>query len=163
MATPDFILSLREKVGHELLWLCGVTAVVTRDEDVLMVRRADTGAWTPVCGIVDPGEEPADAAVRETREEADVVAEPTRLALVHVTEPITYGNGDRTQYVDVVFHLRWISGEPWPADGENTEARWFPRAALPSMSPDMVARVAAGLSDDPAASFGRSQDGTAPG
>ena len=155
MATPDFILALCEKVGHQLLWLCGVTAVVTRGDDVLMVRRADTGAWTPVCGIVDPGEEPADAAVRETLEEADVVAEPTRLALVHVTEPITYPNGDRTQYVDVVFGLRWISGDPWPADGENTEARWFPRGGLPPLDQDMERRVAAALSGEEAAWFGR--------
>ena len=31
----------------------------------LTVRRADDGAWTPVTGIIDPGEEPAIAAVRE--------------------------------------------------------------------------------------------------
>lgn len=155
MTTPDFILSLREKIGHELLWLCGVTAVVTRGDDVLMVRRADTGTWTPVCGIVDPGEEPADAAVRETLEEADVVAVPERLALVHVTAPITYPNGDRTQYVDVVFALQWVSGEPWPADGENTQARWFPRDALPPLGADMAARVEAALSDEVAARFGR--------
>jgi 8-oxo-dGTP pyrophosphatase MutT (NUDIX family) len=56
MATPDFVLSLREAVGTAPLWLSGVTAVVTRGDDVLMVRRSDTGAWTPVTGIVDPGE-----------------------------------------------------------------------------------------------------------
>ena len=26
MTTPDFILKLREKAGHDLLWLVGVTA-----------------------------------------------------------------------------------------------------------------------------------------
>ena len=28
MTTPDFILKLREKAGHDLLWLVGVTACV---------------------------------------------------------------------------------------------------------------------------------------
>ena len=28
MTTPDFILKLREKAGHVLLWLVGVTACV---------------------------------------------------------------------------------------------------------------------------------------
>ncbi len=32
MATPDFILRLRESVGHALLWLPGTTAVVLRGE-----------------------------------------------------------------------------------------------------------------------------------
>ena len=48
MPTPDFVLSLREKIGTDLLWLTGVTAVVTRGEgdarELLVVRRADTGS-----------------------------------------------------------------------------------------------------------------------
>ncbi len=154
MATPDFILALRAKIGSDPLWLCGTTAVVTRGDDVLLVRRADDGRWTPVTGVVDPGEEPADAAARETLEEAGVVAEPERLALVHVTDEVVYANGDRTRYVDVVFALTWLEGEPHPADGENTEARWFPRDALPPLDADMTRRVAAALTPGPAR-FGR--------
>ncbi|MET0713590.1 MAG: ADP-ribose pyrophosphatase, partial [Mycetocola sp.] len=30
MATPDFVLALREKIGTAPLWLSGVTAVVVR-------------------------------------------------------------------------------------------------------------------------------------
>ena len=45
----------------------GVTAVVLNPARtrLLVVRRADDGRWTPVTGIVDPGEEPARAAERE--------------------------------------------------------------------------------------------------
>ena len=153
MATPDFVLSLREAVGTAPLWLSGVTAVVTKGDDVLMVRRSDTGAWTPVTGIVDPGEHPADAAAREVLEEADVTAEPVRLAGVGVTGVVTYPNGDQASYLDHTFALRWVSGEPAPADGENTEARWFPRDALPPISDEMRGRIDAGLSDEPGARF----------
>lgn len=150
MATPDFVLALRERIGTHPLWLCGATAVVTRGRDVLLVRRADDGQWSPVTGIVDPGEEPADAAVRETVEEAGVRARPTRLAWVHVTPEVTYPNGDRSQYVDIVFALDWIAGEPHPADGENTDARWFDRDALPAMDPQWGDRVRVALSGGPA-------------
>lgn len=153
MATPDFVLSLREAVGTAPLWLSGVTAVVTRGDDVLLVRRADTGAWTPVTGIIDPGEHPADAAVREVLEEADVTAEPLRLAAVGVTDVVVYGNGDQASYLDHTFALRWVAGEPSPADGENTEARWFPRDALPPMSDEMLGRIEAGLSAEVGARF----------
>ena len=159
MATPDFVLSLRAKIGHDPLWLAGVTAVVLRPgprgDQVLLVRRADNGEWTPVTGIIDPGEHPAVAAAREVLEEAGVVAEPVRLASVGVTEPVTYANGDRSQYVDLTFRFAYVSGEPHPADGENTAAAWFDLDALPPMQPHMRARMDRALSDDPAAAFER--------
>ncbi|MFC8192948.1 NUDIX domain-containing protein [Cellulomonas sp. NPDC057328] len=149
MPVPPFVLALREHVGHDQLWLPGVTAVVLRThagrEQALLVRRADTGAWTPVTGVVDPGEEPAVAAAREVLEEADVVAVPERLAWVGVVGPVTYENGDRAVYLDLTFRFRWVSGDPRPADGENTDARWYDLDALPPMSDGMAARLAAGL------------------
>jgi ADP-ribose pyrophosphatase YjhB (NUDIX family) len=146
---PDFVLALREKVGSDLLWLPSVTAVVLREGEVLLVRRADNGEWTAVTGIVDPGEQPAIAAVREVAEETAVEAVAESLVQVGVTEPVVYSNGDRSQYLDLVFRLRWVSGEPTPADGENTDARWFALDALPPMSADMLYRLHAGF-DNPA-------------
>jgi len=72
MPIPDFVLELRELVGTRQLWLPAVTAVVRRDDEVLLTRRADNGQWAPVTGIVDPGEEPGVAARREAREETGV-------------------------------------------------------------------------------------------
>jgi 8-oxo-dGTP pyrophosphatase MutT (NUDIX family) len=153
MTTPDFVLALREKIGTAPLWLSGVTAVVVRGADVLLVRRSDNGEWTPVTGIIDPGEEPAIAAVREVEEEAAVIATAQRLVWVRVTEPTVYPNGDQSQYLDLVFRLDWVSGEPHPADGENTEAGWFALADLPPMSDDMRARVQAAVDNEPEARF----------
>jgi 8-oxo-dGTP pyrophosphatase MutT (NUDIX family) len=156
--TPDFVLDLREKIGHDLLWLSGVSAVVLRPgpdgtEEVLLVRRADNGAWTPVTGIIDPGEEPAVAGAREVLEETEVVAVAERLAWVHSLPPMTYANGDRSQYLDLTFRFRWVSGEPGPGDGENSEARWFGVDALPEMSAEMHARIAHALAGEEATRF----------
>ena len=141
MATPDFVLALREKIGTDPLWLSGVTAVVLRGPDVLLVRRADNGAWTPVTGIIDPGEEPAVAAERETLEEAGLVVRAEAISWVQVIPPVQYENGDRSQYLDLVFRCSWISGDPHPADGENTDAAWFPLDALPEMHSTMIERI----------------------
>jgi 8-oxo-dGTP pyrophosphatase MutT (NUDIX family) len=122
---------------------------------VLLVRRADNADWTPVTGIVDPGEQPAAAAAREVLEEADVVASAVRLASIGVTEPVTYANGDRSQYLDLTFRCAYVSGDPHPADGENTDAAWFELDDLPAMPAHMLARLAGALSDDPAAVFER--------
>ncbi|MCL2514477.1 MAG: NUDIX domain-containing protein [Microbacteriaceae bacterium] len=166
MPTPDFILRLREKIGNDELWLSGVTAVVLRGEapeagaaderEVLLVRRADNGEWTPVTGIIDPGEPPAVAAEREVLEEAGVVAVAEHLVRVHVEDRVVvYGNGDRSRYLDITFRCAWVSGEPYPADGENTEAAWYPVGALPPMSARQRERVEVALAGETAARFQR--------
>ena len=153
MATPDFVLSLREKIGHAPLPLVGVTAIVFRDEKILLGKRADNGSWQPVSGIVDPGEEPADAAVRECLEEAGIVVRAERLALVHQIPRVTYTNGDEVDYLDLVFRCSWVSGDPHPADGELTEVGFYDLGAMGDMDPEHVRKVALAIAEDDPASF----------
>ncbi|MEY2848963.1 MAG: hypothetical protein RI885_1628 [Actinomycetota bacterium] len=155
MPIPDFIVDLRRDIGHRPLWLAGVTAVVLRGSEMLLVRRADTGEWSPVTGIVDPGEHPAVAARREVLEEAGLDVLVDRLASVGVTDPVVYSNGDEARYLDITFLCRWRSGEPHPADGENLEARWFDRDALPPMAGHVTERIDAAVADEIAARFRR--------
>ena len=89
MPIPEFIVELRRLVGTAELWLPGVTAVVRRDDEVLLVQRSDNHQWTPVTGIVDPREEPAVAARREALEETGVEIRVDRLASVGVVGPFT--------------------------------------------------------------------------
>lgn len=168
MTTPQFILDLREHIGHAPLWVPGCTAVVLRrsardaEPEVLVVRRSDTHAWTPVTGIVDPGEAPAVAAAREVLEEADVVATPRRLISVDVVGPVVYDNGDVSSYLDTAFAMDWVSGEPRPADGENTEAHFVPASQLPPMNERFRRVIARALTDEVAAAFEAPQ-GLGPG
>ena len=110
MPTPEYILTLREKIGHDYLWLSGATAVIRRDSDhrVLLVRRSDNGAWTPVTGIVDPGENPALTCLREAHEEAGVEIEVLALAQLKADPAMRFGNGDRCQFLDHTFLCRWV-------------------------------------------------------
>ena len=157
MPIPPFVLELRRLVGTRELWLPGVTAVIRRTgpagEEVLLTERADNGRWAPVCGIVDPGEEPAVAARREALEETGVEVRVDRLARVGVTPPSVYDNGDRSVYLDLAFSCTWLSGEARVADDENTDVRWWPVTDLPEMDADLEARVDAALSDEVAARF----------
>ncbi|GAB2524903.1 NUDIX hydrolase [Paramicrobacterium agarici] len=159
MPTPEFITALRRKIGHDELWLSGVTAVVTRrgahGTEILLVRRADTGQWTNVSGIIDPGEQPADAVEREVLEEAGTVVVAERLAWVHSLPPTQWPNGDKARFLDLVFACRYVSGEAAPADGENTEARWFLLRNMPSMSVSQLERIDVVLEGDAGARFER--------
>ena len=151
MPIPEFIVELRRHIGHAPLWLAGVTAVVIRDQRVLLVQRSDNKAWTPVPGIVEPGENPADCAVREVFEETGIHVVPSRLAWVHVTAPMVHANGDHAQYLDHLFRMDWVGGEPFPADDESLDACWFDLAEVPDMSADMRRRIELANDDSPSA------------
>lgn len=148
---PEFIVELRRKIGHDLLWMPGVTAVVLRgepgSEQVLLVKRSDNGWWTPVTGIVDPGEQPHLAAEREVLEEASVVAEVERLVWVQAGQPVTHANCDRSQYLDLTFRCRWVSGDPKPGDDEADDAAWFGMGELPELRDWHRARIDCALAN----------------
>lgn len=133
MPTPGFITRLRRDVGHDLLWLIGATAVVLDADNVLLVRRSDNGEWTPVTGIVDPGEMPSDTAVREVLEETAVECAVESLVWVNVTGIRVYPNGDRAQYLDHTFRCRYVGGRAQVADDESSEVGWFPIEHLPPL------------------------------
>jgi predicted RNase H-like nuclease/8-oxo-dGTP pyrophosphatase MutT (NUDIX family) len=151
---PDFVVAIREKVGSEHpLWLPGVTAVIRRAEEVLLVKRSDNGRWTPVTGIVDPAEEPAVAAAREALEETGVRVRVDRLASTAAHGEVVHVNGDRAAYLDLTFACTWLEGEAHVADDESSEVRWFPLDHLPPMSEVMVRRIEAATSGEREARF----------
>ncbi|GGV00131.1 NUDIX hydrolase [Streptomyces litmocidini] len=151
MGTPDFIRELRETAGHQLLFLPGVSAVVFDDRGrVLLGKRADNGFWSVVGGIVDPGEQPADCAVREVFEETAVRCVPERVVIVEtLRKPVVYPNGDVCQYMDVSFRCRAIGGEARVNDEESTEVGWFGVDELPEMKRFSYLRIEKALADEP--------------
>lgn len=153
MPTPEFVVDLRRHIGTAPLALASVTAVVFRDEKVLLGRRSDNGEFAPVSGIIEPREEPADAATREVLEEAGVVVRVERLARVRQLPRVTYANGDQVDYLDLTFRCAWVSGEPYPADGELSEVGWYGLEDLHLVDTDHRRRIAAALAEDDPSQF----------
>lgn len=151
MPTPDFIRTLRASAGHQLLWLPGVTAIVFDDDGrVLLGRRSDTGKWSVIGGIPDPGEQPAVCAVREVHEETAVQCVVERVVLVQALTPMTYANGDVCQYMDITFRCRAIGGEARVNDDESLEVGWFEVDALPELNEFGLFRIKQALTEEPA-------------
>jgi 8-oxo-dGTP pyrophosphatase MutT (NUDIX family) len=148
MPIPPYVAGLRARIGTDLLWLPGVTVVVRDDAGrVLLAQRADNHLWALVSGILDPGEEPAIAAVREVREETGVDVVVDALAAVSTTGETVYANGDRSSYLDLLFTARPASPESAAgahvADDENLAVGWFDPDALPAdLSPSSRERLA---------------------
>lgn len=146
MATPEYILTLREKIGHDPLFLPAVTAVVIRDiapdaqfwevPDVLLVKRADNGRWTPVSGICEPGEDPHATAVREVKEETDIDARAEALLGVGSFDRVTYPNDDVVDFIDIAIRMSLVGDDtPRVADEESVDVGWFSISQLPKMDP----------------------------
>jgi 8-oxo-dGTP pyrophosphatase MutT (NUDIX family) len=147
MPTPPFILGLRDKVGHDLLWLPGVTAVVVdQRQRVLLVRRSDDGRWTLVTGCLDPGEQPAAGAVREVWEETGVEVKVERVLRVEALRASTYPNGDRVQFLDIALLCRPVTADARVNDDESVEVGWFAASEMPSLSDRSRACIRAALS-----------------
>ena len=153
MPIPEFIVEIRKMIGQHEMWLPGVTAVVVRGDEILLVKRADNGAWTPITGIPEPGEEPARAAAREALEETGVVVRVERLVSTRAYPGVVHANGDRASYLDLTFACTYVSGEAHVADDESQDVRWFPVGSMPPMDETMQERIADALAGEQAARF----------
>jgi 8-oxo-dGTP pyrophosphatase MutT (NUDIX family) len=133
MPLSGYLRDLRQRIGHELLALPS-SAVVLYDQQgrILMGLHSDRGIWVVPGGLIEPGELPSDAAVREVYEETGLLIELTGILGVYGGKEliVDYANGDRASYVGTVFRARVIGGT-LQADGQEIlELRYFSREEL---------------------------------
>jgi ADP-ribose pyrophosphatase YjhB (NUDIX family) len=153
---PGFIQQLRSRIGTRLLLLPAVTGVVFDDGGrVLLGRRADNGCWALIGGIMEPGEEVADAVVREVFEETSLLVRPERITGVYTHADVVHHNGDRSCYVVTAFRCSVLDGEPRVNDDESVEVGWFTLDEVPSLSSAQRLQLDDALREDPAAAFRR--------
>ena len=140
MPIPAYVRDIRAKIGHDLLMMPGVAAIIFNDEgEVLLQRRADNGLWGIPGGMIEPGEEPAETVIREVYEETGLRVIPERIAGVF-GGPMNMGefpNGDRFAVISITFCCRLVDGELRVDHDETLELSYFPTNALPS---DMMER-----------------------
>ncbi|GGN63300.1 NUDIX hydrolase [Streptomyces kronopolitis] len=92
--------------------------VVREDGRVLVIKRADNGAWEAPGGVLELDERPEEGACREVLEETGIKVETERLTGV-------YKNMNRG-VVALVFRCRPVGGEEHTSD-ESIDVRWFTR------------------------------------
>ena len=115
----------------------GAICIIERaDGRLLLVRHSYRNAWGFPGGLLNRGEEAADGARREAREEVDididVVGEP---AVVVAPEP---------RRVDVVFRCRTDQADDArPVPPEVVEVGWFDRDRLPDLQHEAAGALVA--------------------
>jgi 8-oxo-dGTP diphosphatase len=116
-------------------WSCprvGVGVLVYRGNELLLVRRHGShgaGTWSPPGGYLDFGEDPAECAVREVREETNADVAPPRFA--GVTNDLLAAEG--LHFVTLWFQTDHAAGDAVAAaPRELTQVGWFARDDLPA-------------------------------
>jgi ADP-ribose pyrophosphatase YjhB (NUDIX family) len=140
------IARLRAAVGHELLLLPSVSVLpVDEAGRLLLVRHAGHhDGWAVLGGAVEVGESPAEAAIREAREEIGAEVRLTRLldVLGGPEYQVTYPNGDLAAYVTAVYEAEIVNGLPGVADhDELSDAAWFRSEELPGLELSRLSRA----------------------
>jgi len=143
MAISEYLKWLRSFVGNAPLVIPAVTALIFDDKGKVLLQRAtDDGLWHTIGGSIDPGEEPADAAIREALEETGLRIHPEHLSGVYTDPPITYSNGDVALYIGLAFRCKVLDGETLAiSDDESLELRFFDIDDLPPLAPHEIIKI----------------------
>jgi 8-oxo-dGTP pyrophosphatase MutT (NUDIX family) len=136
----DYILQLRQYIGHRPILLVGAGILLLDKQDrLLMMKRSDNQSWGLPGGSVEPGEVVEDAARRETFEETNL--EVDEISFFGVFSGLElfykYPNGDEVYNILIVYLSRDWRGEIKLND-EHTEWRWFVANEIPeNVSPPL--------------------------
>ena len=130
----DYIMDLREIVGHRPLLQVGASVIVEDAQGrILLQKRADNHCWGYAGGSVELDEIVEDAARRELLEETGLTA--NELSLFDIfSGPDThyiYPNGDEVSNIDIVYICRSYTGTLCCRQGEVEDLRFFSAEEIP--------------------------------
>lgn len=111
-----------EEVGYVTPKLNAGAAVFDDDGRILLMKRADNGTWCVPGGYVDPNETPAEAAVRETREETGLDVHPLELVKFYHHPP---GSGFGPHGSVGVLYLCEVTGGELRLSEEGTDLQYW--------------------------------------
>lgn len=134
MSKSKYIENLRAKVGHDLLLVTGVAALIKDARGRFLLQQTKGGYWTLPAGAIDPGEKPAQAIVREVFEETGLIARPVSLIAATGGAPEgrkEYDNGDVVESTTMVFACEVVAGELKPQDDETLKLEYFAVDEMP--------------------------------
>jgi ADP-ribose pyrophosphatase YjhB (NUDIX family) len=106
-----------------------VGAVVGNDrEELLLVKRADSGVWLYPTGWADVGYSASEVVVKEVHEETGIEVEPVRI--IALLDGLRLGF-TRVPLYSIIFHCRVLGGELRPHPLECADVGWFSEERMP--------------------------------
>lgn len=146
MGMSEYYRNLREKIGNQLIMVPSVAGIIRNERgEILFGRKHHEANWGLIAGAIEIGETPAQAMVREAKEEAGLDIEPERIIGVYGGKErrYSYSNGHQVEYLSIFFACRIIGGVLNPDNEEMKELKFFSEHELPQTSnnyPDYIFR-----------------------
>ena len=89
--------------------------------------------WGFPGGVIELGETPQMAAIREAKEETGLDVKVGRIIGVYTDLDITYSSGDQAQSIVIAYELIEVGGELFCDQKETTELRYFSKENKPQL------------------------------
>jgi ADP-ribose pyrophosphatase YjhB (NUDIX family) len=147
----SYVGQIRALAGDDRVLMAMGARCVVRDDAgrVLLIRRADNGAWAMPAGTMELGETIRDCAVREVREETGL--EVTELTPFGIHSRLGHHGpniyGHTYQYVTLLCRIDAYTGSLARETDETTDAVFVAAGELPPGIAPSVARTLAALAD----------------
>lgn len=129
-----YISELRKYVGHRPILTAGVILFVFNDENKLLMQlRTDYNSWGFPGGAMELGESFEEVAVRELKEETNLIADELKLIKVLSGKNTyrEYPNGDKLYDITAVFVVKKYHNDLKINDNESKKLEWFKIDDLP--------------------------------
>jgi 8-oxo-dGTP pyrophosphatase MutT (NUDIX family) len=130
--TDNYIQWIRERVGHEPIFLNFAAAFVLDEAGKLLLqKRGDKHAWGLLGGALELGESAEDAVLREVWEETGFHVKIESFVGVYTRYLEEYPNGDRAQSIAFFFVCSIVSGELHIDHDETLDVQFFHPTDVP--------------------------------
>lgn len=127
MSMSLYYKKIREQLGHELIFMPSVAAVIKNEQGEILFQYPGGEYWSLPAGAIEPGETPEEAVIREVWEGTGLKVQVKKQKGVFGGEEFryTYANGDKVEYIVVVFECEVTSGKLKSIDGESLKLQYF--------------------------------------
>ena len=136
MSMSLYYKKIREQLGHELILIPSVAAVIKNGQGDILFQYPGGEYWSLPAGAIEPGETPEEAVVREVWEETGLKVQVKKQKGVFGGKEYrhTYPNGDQVEYIVVVFECEITSGKLKSIDGESLKLQYFSFSEKPTLA-----------------------------
>ena len=126
---------LRDAIGHDVMLIPGVAAVIHDDRGRLLLQKKHDGTWSLPAGAIELGESPEVAVRREVLEETGIECLDVQLIGVFGGNAFryTYPNSDQVEYLIVLFECRGATIQPISETEETRYLEYFTRDDFPGL------------------------------
>jgi 8-oxo-dGTP pyrophosphatase MutT (NUDIX family) len=132
-----YLSYLRSKIGHDLLLLPSVAAVIKDGEGRILLQEKSSGeGWSLPAGAIEPGETPEQAICREVREETGLLVKAQEIIGVFGGSDFRYiyPNGDEVEYIAILYRCVPTGISSDPLDSETKSLRYFGESEMPKLA-----------------------------